>query len=297
MNENFAEEIRSDLAEGRVLELAELVALNAVDDAERALIDDHLQSADEAVRQDFARRVRETEETLAEAYATAEAEPPQGLWDQIQSKIADQANSVQADTVQLPDPATTPPEQLKSEAIPGSLSDADAAQGAIPGRAAATDELAARRSKRTARSLRGWLIGAVAAAAVIVAGSFGVSSLIQAQDPIHQVISAADSRISTVPVQGGGEAKINLSSSRQAAVLQMSDVPAPQSGSTYQLWLIPVGGGKPSSLGLMSSADDLGKPALVQNVKTGETLAITVEPAGGSAEPTTKPVMVAPISL
>lgn len=286
MNENFAEEIRGDLAAGRILELAELVALNAVDDSEQALIDDYLRSADASVRHDFASRVRETQEALVEAYANVEAEPPVGLWDQIQSKIASQADKVKA------------PEELP-QTEEATLRTASVAEIAAP--VTAPDELAARReknqAKKSSRSLRGWLIGAVAAAAIVVAGSFGVNSFIQAQDPVNQVISAADAKISTVAVQGGGEAKINLSGSKQAAVVQMSNVPTPQAGKSYQLWLIPVGGGAPSSLGLMSSAEDLGKPALVQNVKTGETLAITVEPAGGSAEPTTNPVMVAPISL
>ncbi|WP_394939024.1 anti-sigma factor domain-containing protein [Psychromicrobium sp. YIM B11713] len=288
MNEDFSEDIRGDLAQGRVLELAELVALDAVDDQERAQIEEYLRAAPEPVQRDFSARVRDIRETIAEAYATVEEEPPAGLWEAIQSKI-----SVQTEQ------SAQPTQALGSEEL-----------AVVPG-----DELSARRQQRQAqrsessgsersassrsraRTVRGWLMGAVAAAAIVVAGSFGVNSFIQSQDPVNQVITASDVQNKVVPVQGGGEATIKLSSSQQAAVLQMSEVPAPQAGKTYQLWLVPTNGGDPASLGLMSSAADLGKPTLVKNLKNGEALAITVEPSGGSDKPSSAPVMVSAINL
>ncbi len=75
----FTAEIATDLASGRVVDLAEVYALNAVDDAERAAIEQFLASAPAADREAFNERVRQARETLATSF-TAEEEPPPGCW-------------------------------------------------------------------------------------------------------------------------------------------------------------------------------------------------------------------------
>ena len=71
----FTAEIATDLSSGRVVDLAEVYALNAVDDAERAAIEQFLASAPAADRDAFNERVRQARETLATSF-TAEEEPP-----------------------------------------------------------------------------------------------------------------------------------------------------------------------------------------------------------------------------
>jgi anti-sigma-K factor RskA len=59
---------------------------------------------------------------------------------------------------------------------------------------------------------------------------------------------------------------------------------------TYQLW--SIASGQPSSLGLIGTAPDGEALAVVRvNIKDIDSLAVTVEPAGGSIAPTTDPVL------
>ena len=59
---------------------------------------------------------------------------------------------------------------------------------------------------------------------------------------------------------------------------------------TYQLW--SIASGKPSSLGLIGTAPDGEALAVVRvNIKHIDSLAVTIEPAGGSIAPTTDAVL------
>ncbi len=60
---------------------------------------------------------------------------------------------------------------------------------------------------------------------------------------------------------------------------------APPSARVYQLWKIE--GGAPVSLGVID-----GQGKLVQDAPDGLTLAVSVEPPGGSEQPTTTPILV-----
>lgn len=259
MSENFAEDIHGDLVAGQVLELAELYALNALSDQERTEIDHFLATSAASVQADFADRLRQARETLAVAYGNVEEEPPSSLFDRISKQISADENVSTSETDDL----------------------------------AARREARAEATKRNRHPVRRWIIGAAAAAAVVVAASVGINGFIGAQNsPTDQVITAADVRVATVPVQGGGDAKVSVSTAKDSAVVQMSGVPAPGPGTVYQLWLLPQGTDQaPVSLGLMASSTDLGKPALVTGISTAQALAITVEPTGGSEKPTSLPVM------
>jgi anti-sigma-K factor RskA len=66
------------------------------------------------------------------------------------------------------------------------------------------------------------------------------------------------------------------------------------SDQTYQVWGIESG--RPTSLGLLGPAPDgeaLG--AVRADLSSVDSLAVTVEPAGGSAQPTTTPVLEAEV--
>src|SRR4249919_1082765 len=86
----FTADIGTDLASGRVADLSEIYALNAVDDAERLAIEHFLASAPAAERDAFNERVRQARETLAASF-TAEEEPPAGLLERIMSSLPAQA--------------------------------------------------------------------------------------------------------------------------------------------------------------------------------------------------------------
>lgn len=267
----FAADIPTDLAAGRVVELAEIYALDAISDAEREAIDAYVSGAPEAERASFNERVRQARETLAMSF-TAEEEPPSELFARIVAQL----------------PAAAP-------AADAAKAHTDADALAEP----AVDELAAARQRREARrrpaGLRNWLIG-VAAAAVIALGGVGIGAYVANQnDPFRQVIEAQDARQATVDVSGGGTATVSISASRDALVVRMKDVPPPPAGKVYQMWLIPKDGSTPVSEGLMD-AEALSKPALVKGIGSAASLGITVEPVGGSATPTLPTVAAAPLN-
>ena len=269
---------------GRVVDLAEIYALNAVDDAERAAIEHFLASAPAADRDAFNDRVRQARETLATSF-TAEEEPPAGLLDRIMSSLPAQTAEQSPAVVPLPDtgprPTPVPPHPVRDTTE-------------LP----VTDELGAARKRRDERrrpqGMRNWLVG-VAAAAVIALGGVGVSAYVANQnDPLNQVMQASDVRQATVNVNGGGTATVSISPSRDAAVVKMNGVPAPPAGKVYQMWLIPKDGSAPVSQGLMD-AEALSKPAVVKGIGSAAALGITVEPAGGSTSPTLPTVAAAPL--
>ncbi|PNH84554.1 anti-sigma factor [Arthrobacter sp. AFG20] len=279
----FAADIPTDLAAGRAVELAEIYALDAISDAERAAIDAYVSGAPEAERESFNDRVRQARETLALSFA-AEEDPPADLFARIVAQLPAAA------------PAAGPARAHAATAEPVA-----GAPAALPTAepAPAADELSAARQRREVRrrtsGLRNWLIG-VAAAAVIALGGVGVGAYLANQnDPFNQVIEAQDARQATVDVNGGGTATVSISQSHDALVVRMKDVPPPPAGKVYQMWLIPKDGSTPVSQGLMD-AEALSKPALVKGIGSAAALGITVEPAGGSARPTLPTVAAAPLN-
>ncbi|MCP8998616.1 anti-sigma factor [Pseudarthrobacter sp. RMG13] len=276
---SFGTEIAADLESGRAVDLAELYALDAISDAERAAIDRYISAAPDAERSAFFERVRQARETLASSF-TAEAEPPADLFARIVSQLPSLAQlpaDGPTEVIAAPAAAATPSPQPPAEAM---------------------DELAAARVRREERrrpvGARRWLT-AVAAAAVIALGGVGVGAYITDQnDPLNQVVRAADVREASVPVSAGGTATVLISSSKDAVVVKMNGVPAPPAGKVYQMWLIPKDGSAPVSQGLMDEAA-LSKPAVVKGIASAAALGITVEPVGGSATPTFPTVAAAPL--
>ena len=279
----FAAEIATDLSSGRAADLAELYALNAVDGAERAAIEEYLASAPAAERAAFDERVRQARETLATTF-TAEEEPPSGLLDRIMASLPAQDTAAVAGTHSGPEPTAVPPVVARPVRETTELS--------------VTDELGAARKRRDERrrpqGMRNWLVG-IAAAAIIALGGVGVGAYVANQnDPLSQVLQAGDVRQATVNVTGGGTATVSVSPSKDAIVVKMNDVPAPPPGKVYQMWLIPKDGSAPVSQGLMD-AEALSKPAVVKGISSAAALGITVEPTGGSASPTMPTVAAAPL--
>nr|WP_234756995.1 anti-sigma factor [Arthrobacter alkaliphilus] len=270
----FATDIATDLAEGRVLELAEIYALDALSDAERAEIDNFIATAPE--RPAFLERVRQSRETLAASFAD-EAEPRPGLLEDILRQLPEQ-----------PRPELTGTTQTSTASAPSSPS-------ALPADVVDLGEARNRRERRRFGGVRGW-VAAAAAAAVIALGGVGVGVYVAGQnDPVNQVLQAGDVRQATVNVNGGGTATVSISSSKNAMVVRMNGVPAPPPGRVYQMWLIPKDGSDPVSPGTMD-AQALSHPAVVDGISGAASIGITVEPVGGSKKPTLPTVAAAPLT-
>ncbi|KAB1150506.1 anti-sigma factor [Streptomyces luteolifulvus] len=137
---------------------------------------------------------------------------------------------------------------------------------------------------------------ATAAAALVVASLFAVQAertqdqldaeRAQAREIAH-VLAAPDARAATGEEAGGRSIGVIASASEGRAVVTLSGYNAPPSGKVRQLWLMRPGA-QPRSLGLFESDTPLVASGLS---KSSTSLAVTVEPDGGSAQPTTQPVV------
>lgn len=146
-----------------------------------------------------------------------------------------------------------------------------------------------------------WRRLAVAAAVIAVVGG-GTATVVelarddrqQVQSPIDRVLTAADARSVTVDLPGEGELRLVRSVSLGKAVLVARDFAAPPSGKVYQLWLQDAGGDFVSA-GLMPRAGDR-EVLLEGDAGRAKGAGITVEPPGGSPQPTSVPLAMFDLS-
>ena len=151
-----------------------------------------------------------------------------------------------------------------------------------------------------------WLSGAIATASIVVAVLFGFAQahtqqeLNQAQaenQAISLLLSSPQLTLLSHSTTKGGVANVVLAPARHQLVVWTSGLPALPAGQVYQLWLI--GKTKTVSAGLLPPATSSGRTAavLASGVVKGDTLGLTVEPAPGSAQPTTTPILALPLPV
>ncbi|MFA1545615.1 anti-sigma factor [Actinomadura chokoriensis] len=149
---------------------------------------------------------------------------------------------------------------------------------------------------RPRRWRRAVAAGLAAAACLVTAASVGVAvrerQRVERTEAAYQsvasVLSAPDARSATGRATGGGTVTIVASASRGRVVVASDGLRALPSSRAYQLWLIGAGG--PRSAGLLP-ADRTG-PVVAGTWRPSDRLGVTVEPAGGSARPTTTPLVL-----
>ncbi|MFJ7084451.1 anti-sigma factor domain-containing protein [Streptomyces griseus] len=107
-------------------------------------------------------------------------------------------------------------------------------------------------------------------------------------EQLAQVLSAPDAKTSSGELTGGARGTVVVSQSRNRAVFLASGMERPPSGKVYQLWFNDEGTMR--SAGLMDPAASDDAVLLDGPVDRASGMGITVEPAGGSAEPTSSPV-------
>jgi anti-sigma-K factor RskA len=171
-----------------------------------------------------------------------------------------------------------------------------------------------------------WLSGAVATAAIAVAVFFGFTQahtqdqlntaraqnhtlteeqarveaeLTQARQhdqALAQILGAPHVTLLSHSTSKGGVAVVVLDAATRKLVVATSGLPALPPGHVYQLWLIgPV---KIVSAGLLPSAQaGVTTPVVATGIVKGDKLGLTVEPAGGSKQPTTTPIIDLPLPV
>jgi anti-sigma-K factor RskA len=165
----------------------------------------------------------------------------------------------------------------------------------IPGRAPRWTSRQAHRPFWTPR-----LAVAVAAISVAVAVALGATVLrtrheldsARAQDQaIAAVLAAPDARIMSRATTDGGTATVVVSRVEGKIVFTTAGLPRLSAGKVYELWL--MGPPRIRRAGLLP-APAAGKtaPVLASGLVAGDRVGVTVEPAGGTSQPTTTPILV-----
>lgn len=137
-----------------------------------------------------------------------------------------------------------------------------------------------------------------AALALVIGGLLAWNIVLQRRDNGTDAGEFATRITSVAPLQssgGAGGGTVLYFAGERKAVILGERMPALDSGKAYQLWAVGQDA-TPRSLGLMR-ADASGRMVAVVSyaAAAGEQLAVTVEPAGGSAQPTSPPIFTAKV--
>jgi anti-sigma-K factor RskA len=140
-------------------------------------------------------------------------------------------------------------------------------------------------------------ITAAAAAVLLIAGGIvgtnvaiqGANSSQQA-DALAAITTASDVQRAQASVSTGGTATLVWSLHLKKSVLIGKGLKTLPAGKTYELWYINSAG-TPTPAGLFESKGASTLQVLSGTMTKGDTVGVTVEPAGGSKAPTTKPIV------
>ncbi|WP_434588138.1 anti-sigma factor [Streptomyces sp. A5-4] len=110
----------------------------------------------------------------------------------------------------------------------------------------------------------------------------------QQAEALATVLAAPDAKVSTGKLTDGATGTVVVSRDRNKAAFLASGMPKPPSGKVYQLWFNDKGTMR--SAGLMDLASTSGGVLMEGPVDAASGMGITVEPAGGSPEPTSDPL-------
>ena len=245
-----------------------LYALDALDGEERAAVSAHLASCPSCVA-----LVEQHRTTLAAL--TADEAPPPAVWQRIAADIG---------ATGVPTPLPVAPSAPAAAAPP------PPAPGAGPVSPGGGDEHppAPIHLRPRSRGTTRWaLIGAVAAAALVVGGVVGLAlgGAEDEPDDLAELAAATlddpDASVATLSTESGQPAARVVVEGTTGYVL-VDDLPALPEGEEYQLW--KLGGDVPVSLGVIGDGTT-GVAAVGVPEGTSE-MALSTEPAGGSPAPT-----------
>jgi anti-sigma-K factor RskA len=233
-------------------------ALDAVDDAERDRIRRHLARCPACAQE--ARGLREAATRMA--LAAAEPPPPQ-LREKVMAAVA----------------------QTRQQAPAGE-----------PGATA-----------RPAAWRRSWMprLAAVAMSVLVLAAvALGVAQVVTQsrlntaraqQAALSAVLAAPDARTATARVQNGGTVTVVYSRDERRMIFTADGLPQLPGGKVYELWLMAPKSNRPAGL-LALQPGGRTTPVIASGLRPGDQTGLTVEPAGGSAQPTTTPIVVVPLT-
>lgn len=246
--------------------------MDAVTESERARFSRHLADCPECRAE-----IRELHEAAARLGTATAVRPP--------AELRDQTIRAASRISQLPPamPAATP------------AADGRAGGWRLPVRRAASPGRAWHRL--TAMPRVALVTAAVLTASAVVLGMVTHHTMQQldhsqrASHLIAAVLNAPDVVILTAKVSTGGTATVMMSHRQHALVFTAHGLPALPAAKSYELWLMGPDGDKPAGL-LNPAADGMAGPAIVSGLSAGDMIGLTVEPADGSPQPTSAPIVL-----
>ncbi len=132
---------------------------------------------------------------------------------------------------------------------------------------------------------------AVVGLSVVTAGLRSQVSELEDLAGIAQILTAEDA-VTPMAVADGGRINIVASPSSGAGAILASNLAAAPNGHAYQLWLITVDGEALPAGFLEIGPDGRGEQMMRGDMEGVVAIGISVEPIGGSPQPTTDPIAV-----
>ncbi|GAA1937671.1 anti-sigma factor [Agromyces allii] len=295
---------RADDAGDDLRDLAPAYALDALDEFDRARFERALAVSPELQAEVAA--FREIASGLGEAVepVAPPASLKAGLFDRLDS--APQERRADAAATAAPvDPTQVGPESVApvpSAPVEPAASVAPAVEATPAGGAAPAPEadrapapvadLAARRARR--RLAIAW--SSAAAVVLLIAGAFIGANWFGpngwgAQREMAALAAASDAQQTVAPVAGGGEVTLVSSAEQGRSAVLASGLTELGDAHTYELWYIDEAGAISAGTFDVAGSDEAWR-ILEGDFAPGVAVGITVEPAGGSPQPTTDPVAV-----
>jgi anti-sigma-K factor RskA len=141
---------------------------------------------------------------------------------------------------------------------------------------------------------------AIACGVLAIALAFGGIAY-NAQHQLHQmqarshaiaaVLNAPDAKMMTVhTASGSGRATVVMSHQARSLVFTAARLPALSAAHRYELWLMGTSGPRPAGM-LPGAHGGMTPPMIVTGLRSGDQVAVTVEPASGSQRPTTPMIL------
>lgn len=141
----------------------------------------------------------------------------------------------------------------------------------------------------------------LAAASIAVAASFvvvgitgqnnGTAGIQNQADNLASISQSADTQKTVSSIAGGGTATVMWSDKADSSAVFVKDVPTLTDNKDYQLWYINKDGSARSAGILSKNSIQHGWQVLSGKLDEGDVVGVTVEPQGGSQQPTTKPIV------
>jgi hypothetical protein len=125
--------------------------------------------------------------------------------------------------------------------------------------------------------------------ALVLAAVAGAAALVLGMTQLA-IAHRSDVSVQTARTSAGGSVTLVVTRPDQDALLTAARLPAPPEGRVYQVWVIGPAGTR--SAGFLS-----GTGLALTDVRAGERVGVTVEPAGGTSRPTTAPIVLVSVPV